>query len=142
MKEKRQATRITVGNDAESPTIYRKAAIGRNQPCPCGSGKKAKNCCGTTPVYGYRKLRLKVTPERYLKKTKRFPFEQGETVLASDTFPVQAFRGRELVVMERGFEEHVGVFYFKVAPVSDPEHLINTELWYADGHLEKASNHD
>lgn len=22
--------------------------IGRNDPCPCGSGKKAKNCCGTT----------------------------------------------------------------------------------------------
>ncbi|MHC4129070.1 MAG: SEC-C metal-binding domain-containing protein, partial [Planctomycetota bacterium] len=21
-------------------------AIGRNEPCPCGSGKKYKNCCG------------------------------------------------------------------------------------------------
>jgi uncharacterized protein YecA (UPF0149 family) len=20
--------------------------VGRNQPCPCGSGKKYKNCCG------------------------------------------------------------------------------------------------
>ncbi|MBQ1670212.1 MAG: SEC-C domain-containing protein, partial [Treponema sp.] len=20
--------------------------IGRNEPCPCGSGKKFKNCCG------------------------------------------------------------------------------------------------
>ena len=20
--------------------------IGRNEPCPCGSGKKYKNCCG------------------------------------------------------------------------------------------------
>ncbi|MEY8354100.1 SEC-C metal-binding domain-containing protein [Lachnospiraceae bacterium 54-53] len=27
---------------------YRRSApkIGRNQPCPCGSGKKYKNCCG------------------------------------------------------------------------------------------------
>ncbi|MCL1829899.1 MAG: preprotein translocase subunit SecA [Oscillospiraceae bacterium] len=25
------------------------AKIGRNDPCPCGSGKKYKNCCGRTP---------------------------------------------------------------------------------------------
>ncbi len=24
--------------------------VGRNDPCPCGSGKKAKKCCGTTTV--------------------------------------------------------------------------------------------
>jgi SEC-C motif-containing protein len=24
--------------------------VGRNDPCPCGSGKKAKKCCGTTSV--------------------------------------------------------------------------------------------
>ncbi|MCM8817934.1 MAG: SEC-C metal-binding domain-containing protein [Candidatus Omnitrophica bacterium] len=23
-----------------------KQKIGRNQPCPCGSGKKYKHCCG------------------------------------------------------------------------------------------------
>lgn len=23
-----------------------KKSIGRNNPCPCGSGKKYKNCCG------------------------------------------------------------------------------------------------
>ena len=23
----------------------RKAKVGRNDPCPCGSGKKYKNCC-------------------------------------------------------------------------------------------------
>ena len=23
-----------------------RAQIGRNDPCPCGSGKKYKNCCG------------------------------------------------------------------------------------------------
>ena len=30
-------------------TIVRREApkIGRNDPCPCGSGKKYKNCCGT-----------------------------------------------------------------------------------------------
>ncbi len=24
---------------------YNSPKIGRNQPCPCGSGKKYKNCC-------------------------------------------------------------------------------------------------
>lgn len=27
-------------------TIRKGPKIGRNQPCPCGSGKKYKNCCG------------------------------------------------------------------------------------------------
>ncbi len=27
------------------PTITEKK-VGRNEPCPCGSGKKSKNCCG------------------------------------------------------------------------------------------------
>jgi hypothetical protein len=29
------------------PTVRREAAkVGRNDPCPCGSGKKYKLCCG------------------------------------------------------------------------------------------------
>jgi yecA family protein len=27
---------------------FRRRKIGRNEPCPCGSGKKYKNCCGGT----------------------------------------------------------------------------------------------
>ena len=30
----------------ESGTIRKEKKIGRNDPCPCGSGKKYKNCCG------------------------------------------------------------------------------------------------
>ena len=29
-----------------TPNIHK---VGRNQPCPCGSGKKFKNCCGQSP---------------------------------------------------------------------------------------------
>ena len=29
-----------------STTIRKEKKIGRNDPCPCGSGKKYKNCCG------------------------------------------------------------------------------------------------
>ena len=28
-------------------TVSGKEKIGRNDPCPCGSGKKYKNCCGS-----------------------------------------------------------------------------------------------
>ena len=30
------------------PETYRRdqPKVGRNDPCPCGSGKKYKNCCG------------------------------------------------------------------------------------------------
>jgi preprotein translocase subunit SecA len=27
------------------PIRHRQARVGRNDPCPCGSGKKFKNCC-------------------------------------------------------------------------------------------------
>ena len=33
--------------DAKPETVRRDAPkVGRNDPCPCGSGKKYKNCCG------------------------------------------------------------------------------------------------
>jgi uncharacterized protein len=32
----------------EAKTVRREAAkVGRNEPCPCGSGRKFKQCCGT-----------------------------------------------------------------------------------------------
>jgi len=37
------------GNQPAFPTepIIREAKVGRNDPCPCGSGKKFKKCCGS-----------------------------------------------------------------------------------------------
>ena len=32
-------------------TKKRKHKIGRNQPCPCGSGKKYKKCCGKPEIH-------------------------------------------------------------------------------------------
>ena len=34
------------GTSAKNSTQVRRVKIGRNDPCPCGSGKKYKNCCG------------------------------------------------------------------------------------------------
>ena len=39
--------RCKAGGGARTPPVRRGApAIGRNDPCPCGSGKKFKKCCG------------------------------------------------------------------------------------------------
>ena len=137
-------TIIEAGVDSESPTIHRTdKRVGRNDLCPCGSGKKAKNCCGTNAVYETNKFRLRVTPENRMKRFRnQIPFEVGEVVLASKAFPVESFRGKELVIVERGLEEHIGNFYFKIAPVSDPEHLVKTDIWYSDGHLVKPEHYD
>jgi preprotein translocase subunit SecA len=41
------ADRAGGGGAAVVQTIKRKAPkVGRNDPCPCGSGKKYKQCCG------------------------------------------------------------------------------------------------
>ena len=34
------------GDDGPQQPTVKKDEIGRNEPCPCGSGKKYKNCCG------------------------------------------------------------------------------------------------
>ena len=33
---------------SKSPRIREADKVGRNDPCPCGSGKKYKKCCGRT----------------------------------------------------------------------------------------------
>lgn len=40
---------VYAGQEETSPTPVRREApkVGRNDPCPCGSGKKYKKCCGT-----------------------------------------------------------------------------------------------
>ncbi len=35
-----------VRNDPSRPAMVRRDKIGRNDPCPCGSGRKYKKCCG------------------------------------------------------------------------------------------------
>jgi preprotein translocase subunit SecA len=37
----------TSGDDSVSNSPRRVKKVGRNDPCPCGSGKKYKNCCGS-----------------------------------------------------------------------------------------------
>ena len=49
--KQREAQAAAVGGDGEKrrPTVKKAAEkVGRNDPCPCGSGKKYKKCCGAT----------------------------------------------------------------------------------------------
>jgi uncharacterized protein YecA (UPF0149 family) len=36
----------SAGKSQKQETVVREAKVGRNDPCPCGSGKKYKKCCG------------------------------------------------------------------------------------------------
>ena len=48
--ERKEVVKKQITNDTEEGTtkqpIKKKEKVGRNDPCPCGSGKKYKNCCG------------------------------------------------------------------------------------------------
>ena len=48
--EREEAPKITGTNKdidgPRTPYVRKGAKVGRNDPCPCGSGKKYKNCCG------------------------------------------------------------------------------------------------
>jgi len=47
-QQERQMRLQSREKEAEKPQTVRRqmAKIGRNDPCPCGSGKKYKKCCG------------------------------------------------------------------------------------------------
>ena len=51
--ERKEVAKITGDNFTDSskaeknrPTVIKKGGVARNAPCPCGSGKKFKRCCG------------------------------------------------------------------------------------------------
>ena len=48
MERKQIAKPIEPAGEAGNTPVVRKSTdkVGRNDPCPCGSGKKYKNCCG------------------------------------------------------------------------------------------------
>jgi preprotein translocase subunit SecA len=51
VQPRRQRTVLSHGGNGEEQTqvatVRRQAAkVGRNDPCPCGSGRKYKRCCG------------------------------------------------------------------------------------------------
>ncbi len=49
-KKKKRAMHLSHGDEGAKPATVKREGkkIGRNAPCPCGSGKKYKKCCGAT----------------------------------------------------------------------------------------------
>ncbi|MDT8274154.1 MAG: SEC-C metal-binding domain-containing protein, partial [Desulfomonilia bacterium] len=47
-RERKQRMQLGRGPTSEKPATFKRSGkkIGRNDPCPCGSGKKYKLCCG------------------------------------------------------------------------------------------------
>ena len=44
----RSIAEVLAERDADAPELTHDAKVGRNDPCPCGSGRKYKKCCGAT----------------------------------------------------------------------------------------------
>jgi hypothetical protein len=64
------------------------AKIGRNDPCPCGSGKKFKRCCGG--------LSLAPLPEALRCADCGRAFDPSETVIALDPEEFESLSDAEL----------------------------------------------
>lgn len=60
-KSTRKVTLIHVPNDALNDTM-KVVTIGRNELCPCGSGKKVKNCCKRYKEYYYTPKKKEAAP--------------------------------------------------------------------------------
>jgi preprotein translocase subunit SecA len=45
-EKKRQVTENRTPEEGPKKPVRRESKVGRNEPCPCGSGKKYKKCCG------------------------------------------------------------------------------------------------
>jgi preprotein translocase subunit SecA len=46
MEEAAENVKLSHGDDLQPEAKKIEKKIARNEPCPCGSGKKYKNCCG------------------------------------------------------------------------------------------------
>lgn len=142
--KKRKVQPICAPNDAMSMTLTKSFQVRRNDPCPCGSGKKAKNCCGAHREYAFRKFRPVVKPACKIRKELPWPFHVGEVLLTNAIFPIASLVGKKVVVTECGFEETIASFYNRIRmaqPEDDPNHeLIDT--WYVDGCFERVIDND
>ncbi|MBI5211748.1 MAG: SEC-C domain-containing protein [Nitrospirae bacterium] len=48
MKSEQNLVYNRAGGDSAHQPVHKEKKVGRNDPCPCGSGKKYKKCCGAS----------------------------------------------------------------------------------------------
>jgi uncharacterized protein YecA (UPF0149 family) len=51
LKNKRAPANVMSWIRNKDKQVIRSVTPERNDPCPCGSGKKFKNCCAEKPLY-------------------------------------------------------------------------------------------
>lgn len=87
--------------EQENQNVPKDKKIGRNEPCPCGSGKKYKKCClKKENIYKEKQQEPIAVQERWLKK---YPIIEGdgkeESVRLSDKFDQEAIEIDRLVYL-------------------------------------------
>lgn len=128
--EKRKYQVIHVPDDASNRTLYRSQHIGRNKLCPCGSGKKVKNCCGNDATYKFRRNVRTVVPESDLMLDKKiagkikstgrnfiksqFCLTIGQAVMLNERYPDENVREKETVIIDRGLDNDAYNPYYKI----------------------------
>jgi hypothetical protein len=68
-KNKRQV--MLIAEETPDYPLRADKVPGRNDPCPCKSGKKVKNCCGTDKQYYQRIPKDKAESEMDIEAKKR-----------------------------------------------------------------------
>ena len=126
---KRKFKVIQAPNDAENRTLT-SVKVRPNDPCPCGSGKKAKKCCGTETAYKFNRHIRTVVPESQLMKNKnitakmnevdrniiapQFCYNVGQTVVMNEFFPEEDMREKKAIVTDRGLDSDAYDPYYKI----------------------------
>ena len=126
---KRKVKVIQAPNDAENRTLT-SVKVRPNDPCPCGSGKKAKKCCGTETAYKFNRHIRTVVPESQLMKNKnitakmnevdrniiapQFCYNVGQTVVMNEFFPEEDMREKKAIVTDRGLDSDAYNPYYKI----------------------------
>ena len=126
---KRKFKVIQAPNDAENRTLT-SVKVRPNDPCPCGSGKNAKKCCGTKTAYKFNKHIRTVVPEAKLMDNQKlsakmkevdrniiapqFCYNVGQTVVMNEFFPEEDMREKKAIVTDRGLDSDAYNPYYKI----------------------------
>ena len=126
---KRKVNVIQAPDDAENRTLT-SVKVRPNDPCPCGSGKKAKKCCGTETAYKFNRHIRTVVPESQLMKNKnitdkmnevgrniiepQFCYTIGQSVVINEHFPEESMREKVAIITNRGLDSDAFNPYYKI----------------------------
>lgn len=127
--EKRLFKVVHAPDEAENLTLT-SVKVRPNDPCPCGSGKKAKKCCGTETAYKYNKhIRTVVSEEKLSQNEKikakmnevgrdiistQFNYEVGQQVVLNEFFPEENMREKNAIITDRGLDSDAFDPYYKI----------------------------